>query len=551
MEELIRENKPRKSNKILIILLVMVLLFFTSISIYYFFIYKKDNINDNNDNNIQENQNNNNISDNNDNNIQENQNNNNISDKVLDEYYLKTIDIIDEHILEYRYSEIANNKISYEEFRKNYVVKNIIDNLDLISNVGCGDENTVNHEKDIYDKNGVKYPDYSAPENIAKDFGLTVDEINKMDKNIWSVGGGQYCIYMYDAKEIKNKYINIYNDMFNSSFSLHLINKDDSADFYSFDKNLDKVIVKSHGGTRAYYDSVIIDSKMENNLYKVRFVEGYFDYNNDLSSNSKYILFVDSENNNKIANTSDKSSALKENKDKLPNYEITFKKTEEGYKFDNVKRIKAGVNNNQGTEKDYMIDLSKIECVKGNNSCTKELKVTYDGKEHDLKLVMSKQNVDTSAISCDFNNNMNLYIDGKLIDTYNNGCNGKLDFNGHIYIFDSRYLGIMYPRNHIGSEGYYLILYKNNAAIASQTIKTTGQSICRDEKCNEPLNTLDKIEFDGSNLKFWTTGCSVNIDGLYLNAIGKVVLNIKDEKINLEVIEKIKAEEGHVRGAVC
>ena len=53
----------------------------------------------------------------------------------------------------------------------------------------------------------------------------------------------------------------------------------------------------------------------------------------------KYILFVDSENNNKIANTSDKSSALKENKDKLPNYEVVFEKTNMGYTFKEIKKV--------------------------------------------------------------------------------------------------------------------------------------------------------------------------------------------------------------------
>ena len=60
------------------------------------------------------------------------------------------------------------------------------------------------------------------PENIAKGFGLTVEEIDKMDKNVWSSTGGQYCFYMYDADEVKNKYLDIYNDIFSSSFSIDL-----------------------------------------------------------------------------------------------------------------------------------------------------------------------------------------------------------------------------------------------------------------------------------------------------------------------------------------
>ena len=109
---------------------------------------------------------------------------------------------------------------------------------------------------------------------------------------------------------------------------------------YSYDKNSDKIITGVHGGTASFYQRVIIDSKEENNLYKVKFAEGYFEYDYDENgSNGKYVLVIDSETNNNISGITDSNQTVKDNKDKLPNYEVTFEKVSTGYKFKGIKKV--------------------------------------------------------------------------------------------------------------------------------------------------------------------------------------------------------------------
>lgn len=325
-----QNNKNDSWKNVLIGVMSILIVGLAALTVYVVVDKKDNNVDDNKDNNIQENEN----KDNNVNNIPE-KDYAKLQQKVLDEYYLTTTDIIDENILEYKYSAIANNEISYNDFRKNIIVKNIIASLEPIGKVGGND----GHVKDEYDKNGVKYPDYcgdyanSCVENIAKDFGLTVDEISKMDKSVWSTTGGQYHFIMYDAKEVKDKYLDIYNDIFNSSFSIYLSDQIYGVGYtYKYDKNLDKIITGGHGGTAGFYERVIIESKEENNLYKLKFVEGYF------SPGGKW-MSLDIDSNEDISDSNEASDVIKRNKDKLPNYEVTFEKTSNGYKFKEIKKV--------------------------------------------------------------------------------------------------------------------------------------------------------------------------------------------------------------------
>lgn len=313
-------NINESKNNFLVIVIVLIIIVLAVLSLCLYFYMKQNDVNNKDNENKEGNY------------VNEN------SEILLDEYYLKTTDIIDEYIIKYKYSAVANNEISYSDFRKNNIVKNIVDNYKEVNNVGCNDDNCVSHIDDITDKDGVEYPSYCEKnsycvENIAKDFGLTVSEISKMDKDVWNKVGGQYCIYMYDANEIKNKYQDIYNEIFNTSFSINLSSNIYGIGYiYSYDSNLNKIIVSKQGGTFGFYERVIIDSKEENNLYVVRFVEGYF------TSGGKW-MSLDIDSSEDISSANEASEVVKRNKNRLPNYEIVFEKTSNGYKFKNIEKV--------------------------------------------------------------------------------------------------------------------------------------------------------------------------------------------------------------------
>ena len=327
-----QNNKNDNWKNVLIGVMAVIIVSLAALTIYVA-VDKKDNNLDNNKDNNQQEENNDNIG----------SDSTQLGDEVLDEYYLTNTDIIDVHMQKYKYSSLIDdeNRVSYSEFYKASTVKNIIDSLEPISNVGdCVNE--TNHINDEYDKNGVKYPNYcdedtpfyDCVEEYAKSFGLTVNEIGKMDKKVWSTpAGGGFCHSMYDANIVKERSLDLYNNLFSSSFTVYLDNRIyGDSEFYAYDKNLDKIIKSNMGGTANFYESVIIDSKEENNLYKVKFAEGNFEP-------GEAGKWIESSINKEISNVNDAKSFVERNKEKLSNYEVTFEKVSTGYKFKEIKKV--------------------------------------------------------------------------------------------------------------------------------------------------------------------------------------------------------------------
>lgn len=78
-----------------------------------------------------------------------------------------------------------------------------------------------------------------------------------------------------------------------------------------------------------------------------------------------------------------------------------------------------------------------------------------------------------------------------------------------------------------------------------------GQAICRDDKCEEQLNTIENVKFENNKLSFYGSNCvrvNENEEFGRTDTIRKFDLSIKNDKINLEVTETFT---GFGAGAIC
>lgn len=170
----------------------------------------------------------------------------------------------------------------------------------------------------------------------------------------------------------------------------------------------------------------------------------------------------------------------------------------------------------------YQFRLKDIECKKEEHACTKELKVAYDGKNHDLKikyLQRIEEQKDDPSIK---HNNLyyQLYIDNELVDqiaagslylepdSTNDDPEYNMNFDGYIYIFSKKYLGLLFRTQYpAGSGGYSLALYNNQKRIGEPAlIDVAGQSFGTNNG-NGSLDGIENISFDGSSLKYWILAC--------------------------------------------
>ena len=156
-------------------------------------------------------------------------------------------------------------------------------------------------------------------------------------------------------------------------------------------------------------------------------------------------------------------------------------------------------------------NLGEIDCV-GSDTCEKSVKLSYNNANHSVKLI-KKLKDDKKYI-------VEVYIDDKLIDTvdagefYNWGDEKPNDwikeFEGYIYVIDSKYLGIVYPyegfkRN--WSLKFYNgeIPYNNEEPIM---VTRNGGSLVAD---GETLSDLSNLEFDGISIRYWSEYCDNDI----------------------------------------
>lgn len=144
---------------------------------------------------------------------------------------------------------------------------------------------------------------------------------------------------------------------------------------------------------------------------------------------------------------------------------------------------------------------------KSDNSCTKDIRLAYSGKNHDISVVRSR-NKSSNATTYRFE----IYLDDKLIDTIDGGVSYEvkndldIDFDGYIFVVQNKYIALVIPFVVESSINYTVYYYDNGTKIdkgidliyGSQKISHKG----------ELLNDLEAIEFDGKSLNYYKAFCS-------------------------------------------
>lgn len=323
------EITKSNNNKILIVIIIVLSILLLGLTYYTFFVRDTNKIQDNSKQNNNNKQNNNEIDDKNDN-----------LPKIYSTFLTDTKEL-DKLVIDFPYEKI-NESVSHNQLWKVYTLLNKINDV-VTTKIGyC--ENSIIHRDDVKDSNGVTYPKYEegTPEYMAKDFGLTVEEISKIDKNVWTAGG-QYCFTSYDMNDLKNKHINIYNEMFNQSFTASTTILDSFSSGWTYDKNVNVLMFQSSGGipcNNKNGERLIINTNKKENSYEIEFVSAIFIQPMCSGDEKNYKLELKDETidipTSKINSTKDRENFIKQYQDKLTHYVITFKMVDGYYQYDNI-----------------------------------------------------------------------------------------------------------------------------------------------------------------------------------------------------------------------
>ena len=229
-------------------------------------------------------------------------------------------------------------------------------------------------------------------------------------------------------------------------------------------------------------------------------------------------------------------------------------------KFDIFKGNEPTPNPNQKEElvEGYKFRLKNITCEKGEYTCTKSLKVAYDGKNHDIT-IKNYQKIEDSPYDNPGNKTNDLYyeiyVDNNQIDkeltgylyldpeTMDYDKDYNMDFDGYVYIFDGKYLGfLLTSTSPTGSSGYSLRLYNDGKQIGEAiVIDSAGQSM---DYNGSRLDDIDNTTFDGNTLEYWFVSCEESEKYIPKNDEGPNAIAVKQSltfngtKANIKVLDE-------------
>ena len=201
----------------------------------------------------------------------------------------------------------------------------------------------------------------------------------------------------------------------------------------------------------------------------------------------------------------------------------------------------------------YQFNLKDKICEKGEHSCTKKLKVAYNGKNHDIKIVDEQKIKDMDNINGGTTKRLveeyTLYIDNKLVDTidaisfYSEGepqykNDRDMNFDGYIYIFDGKYLGFVYGVSHDLTLGHDLRLYNDSRLVYKDiSVDAEGQSFGIN---GSEMDKIKNLEFDGTTLKYWYLSC----DDIESEIALKLGLTFDGANYKINVLDKMTGVTG-------
>jgi len=252
-------------------------------------------------------------------------------------YY--TLEEVRTFVKEFPYAVTLKEGYDYEKYWNTYKFQTVNDYLDIDvdAQVEARGDN-LSKGKDIH---GKTYGDYKkmGPEYVGKMLGLTVDEIDRMDKSFFHPSYNDIIgYYIIDGNEFKDAYIKLHgnDNIFDNSIVLECGYSSSSKDLnkYIYDKNIHKIIVKSSiKPIQNDHYIEIINEKEKNKEYIFEFVDITlnYDYKIDKFVFEGYNIAID-----KDSTEEEIRKVIRENKDKLKKYKVIFNKTKKGYTYKSV-----------------------------------------------------------------------------------------------------------------------------------------------------------------------------------------------------------------------
>lgn len=251
-------------------------------------------------------------------------------------YSYASLEDVDKSIVIFPYVQLTNTDKPYEELYRTFILWN---SKNALSKSDIKNYNTVNG----LPKTGLE---------LAKGFDLTDEEIGKIDETLWEqVIGNNLNQTMIDGDAIKAKVKELYGnygDMFDKSFVANISDlgwiQNTNEQFSSimiYDANVDKLVIDGSSGTnKIKYITQILSSNVNNDNYTIRFAEAFID--GIVIKKGDFIKQEDLTGFRRITCTLeevDANDCISSSRDELNQYDIVFKKINNNWCFDSIKKL--------------------------------------------------------------------------------------------------------------------------------------------------------------------------------------------------------------------
>lgn len=189
----------------------------------------------------------------------------------------------------------------------------------------------------------------------------------------------------------------------------------------------------------------------------------------------------------------------------------------------------------------YEFNLKDVKCEESDitNSCTKIQKVSYDGKNHEVKVVIKKEKIKKYSLYID-EEHIKDFISQEVAPENEKSNLEELIGESKIYVFDNKYLGFLNQTIFDTGKSYDLMLVDNANTIIEKDREIVSASASFSKKGEEPLS--NQYSFDGKELSYWIFDCSSDLANQNITA-DKISISINENKeIVTKILETTKVE---------